>query len=173
MSPLRVATGGNANWSSRVRCRRSPPARIDGARTPQGLKVESSPLGGAPNEHENCGKTLTPVGHPFMTPSERRFAPTTVRQDRNGVRYGLEQVSAFIGIRSSRRAMASFSPSPLRRAASAPSFHFRRFISSATIRCALLRRFLLSMCQPPFLADTCSSNCFFERLPKTTPGGSP
>ena len=35
-----------------------------------------------------------------MTPSERRFAPTTVRQARNGVRYGLEQVSAFIGIRS-------------------------------------------------------------------------
>jgi hypothetical protein len=23
-SPLRVATGGNANWSSKVRCRRSP-----------------------------------------------------------------------------------------------------------------------------------------------------
>ena len=65
-----------------------------------GLKVESSPLGGAPNEHQTCGKTLTPVGHPFMTPSERRFAPTTVRQDRNGVRYGLEQVSAFIGIRT-------------------------------------------------------------------------
>ncbi len=36
-----------------------------------------------------------------MTPSERRFAPTTVRQARNGVRYGLEQVSAFIGIRIS------------------------------------------------------------------------
>ena len=35
-----------------------------------------------------------------MTHSERRFAPTTVRQDRNGVRYGLEQVSAFIGIRN-------------------------------------------------------------------------
>ena len=64
-----------------------------------GLTSESSPLGGAPKEHENCGKTLTPVGHPFMTPSERRFAPTTVRQHRNGVRYGLEQVSAFIGIR--------------------------------------------------------------------------
>jgi hypothetical protein len=43
---------------------------------------------------------LTPVGHPFMSPSERRFAPTTVRQARNGVRYGLEQVSAFIGIRN-------------------------------------------------------------------------
>ena len=26
-----VGTGGNANWSSRVRSRRSPPARIDGA----------------------------------------------------------------------------------------------------------------------------------------------
>ena len=66
----------------------------------RGLATQSSPLGGAPNQHGNDGKTLTPVGHPFMTPSERRFAPTTVRQARNGVRYGLEQVSAFIGIRS-------------------------------------------------------------------------
>ena len=63
------------------------------------LTIQSSPLGGAPNQHKTGGKTLTPVGHPFMTPSERRFAPTTVRQARNGVRYGLEQVSAFIGIR--------------------------------------------------------------------------
>lgn len=30
-SPLRVATGGNANWSSKVRCRRSP-ARANGRR---------------------------------------------------------------------------------------------------------------------------------------------
>jgi hypothetical protein len=67
-----------------------------------GLTAESSPLGGAPNEHENCVKTLTPVGHPFMTSSERRFAPTTVRQHRNGVRYGLEQVSDIIGIRRSK-----------------------------------------------------------------------
>jgi hypothetical protein len=54
-----------------------------------GLTDGPSPLGGAPTEqmeHENCGKTLTPVGHPFMTHSERRFAPTTVRQHRNGVR---------------------------------------------------------------------------------------
>jgi hypothetical protein len=64
-----------------------------------GLMDESSPLGGAPDEPENAGKTLTPVGHPVITHSERRFAPTTVRQARNGVRYGLEQVSAFIGIR--------------------------------------------------------------------------
>src|SRR6266699_3114202 len=67
-----------------------PNRRRDSA---QGVVAASSPLGGAPNEHENGGKTLTPIGHPFMTPSERRFAPTTVRQDRNGVRYGLEQVS--------------------------------------------------------------------------------
>jgi hypothetical protein len=37
--------------------------------------------------------------HPFISDKERRFAPATVRQDRNGVRHGLEQVSAFIGIR--------------------------------------------------------------------------
>ena len=73
-----------------------PNRRREGTR---GLTTQSSPLGGAPNQHETSGKTLTPVGHPFMTPSERRFAPTTVRQARNGVRYGLEQVSAFIGIR--------------------------------------------------------------------------
>ena len=65
-----------------------------------GLMVKASPLGGAPNERKIGGKTLTPVGHPFITPSERRFAPTTVRQARNGVRYGLEQVSACIGIRT-------------------------------------------------------------------------
>jgi DNA replication protein DnaC len=63
------------------------------------LTAGSSPLRGAPKERKNCGQTLTPVGHPFMTPPERRFAPTSVRQHRNGVRYGLEQVSAFIGIR--------------------------------------------------------------------------
>jgi hypothetical protein len=73
-----------------------PNRRREGTRE---LTTQSSPLGGTPNQHETDGKTLTPVGHPFMTPSERRFAPTTVRQARNGVRYGLEQVSAFIGIR--------------------------------------------------------------------------
>jgi hypothetical protein len=65
------------------------------------LASRSSPLGGAPNEYENGVETLTPVGHPFMNHSERRFAPTTVRQPRNGVRYGLEQVSDIIGIRNS------------------------------------------------------------------------
>jgi hypothetical protein len=65
-----------------------------------GLTNQSSPRRGAPKERKKRGQTLTPIGHPFMTPPERRFAPTTVRQDRNGVRYGLEQVSAFIGIRT-------------------------------------------------------------------------
>ncbi len=65
-----------------------------------GFSDASSPLRGAPKEHLNHGKTLTPVGHPSKTPPERRFAPTTVRQPRNSVRYELEQVSAFIGIRT-------------------------------------------------------------------------
>jgi len=68
---------------------------------------DPSPLGGAPKERQNDGENLTPVGHPFITRSERRFAPTTVRQPRNGVRYGLEWVSAFIGIRK-QRAQISF-----------------------------------------------------------------
>jgi hypothetical protein len=65
-----------------------------------GLFVGSSPLGGAPEERQSPHQNLTPVGRPDMSHSERRFAPTTVRQSRNGVRYGLEQVSAFIGIRT-------------------------------------------------------------------------
>jgi len=65
-----------------------------------GWTVQASPLEGAPNEPEIGGELLTAVGHPFISDSERRFAPTTVRQDWNGVRYGLEQVSAFIGIRT-------------------------------------------------------------------------
>ena len=69
-----------------------------------GWRVKPSPLEGAPNECKTGGETLTPVGHPFISDSERRFAPATVRQDRNGVRHGLEQVSAFIGIRTSASA---------------------------------------------------------------------
>src|SRR5260370_38561214 len=68
-----------------------------------GLTDSASPLGGAPNEHQSKAGNLTLVGHLVMTHSERRFAPTTVRQDRNGVRYGLEQVSAFVGIRTVNR----------------------------------------------------------------------
>jgi len=67
-----------------------------------GWRVKASPLEGAPNEGKTGDEILTPVGHPIISDTERRFAPTTVRQDRNGVRHGLEQVSAFIGIRSRR-----------------------------------------------------------------------
>jgi hypothetical protein len=52
-----------------------------------GWTVQASPLEGAPNEPEIGGELLTAVGHPFISDSERRFAPTTVRQDWNGVRW--------------------------------------------------------------------------------------
>jgi hypothetical protein len=81
----------------------SPPltARPNGRRdSGWGWPVETSPRRGAPNEHENHGQTLTPVGHPFMTPPVRRFAPKTVRQDWNAVRQELERVSDRIGIRT-------------------------------------------------------------------------
>ena len=65
-----------------------------------GWRVKASPLKGAPNECKTDGEILTPVGHPFISDKERRFAPTTVRQDYMGVRYGLEQVSDFVRIRN-------------------------------------------------------------------------
>jgi hypothetical protein len=65
-----------------------------------GLRVEASPLSGAPNGGKTGDENLTLVGHPFINDSERRFAPTTVRQDYTGVRYGLEQVSDFVRIRT-------------------------------------------------------------------------
>ena len=64
-----------------------------------GWLVGSSPLGGAPMALKNRDQTLTPVGDLSMTPAPRRFAPTTVRQDRKGARYGLEQLPDIIGIR--------------------------------------------------------------------------
>jgi hypothetical protein len=42
---------------------------------------------------------LTPVGHPFISDTERRFAPTTVRQDYIGVRQDLEWVSDGVRLR--------------------------------------------------------------------------
>ena len=41
-SPLRVATGGNANWSSTVRCRRSP-ARANRRRDERLWRPKESP----------------------------------------------------------------------------------------------------------------------------------
>ena len=43
---------------------------------------------------------MTLFGHPFITGAQRRFAPITVRQNRNAVRYELESVSDLIGIRT-------------------------------------------------------------------------
>jgi len=64
------------------------------------LRVETSPLRGAPSERKIGSETLTAVGHPFISDSVRRFAPKTVRQDYTAVRYGLEQVSDSVRIRS-------------------------------------------------------------------------
>jgi hypothetical protein len=65
-----------------------------------GLTGGASPLGGAPKFHINPGKILTPVGHPYITHPARRFAPITVRQDRNPVRQRLESLSDSVGIRT-------------------------------------------------------------------------
>ena len=64
-----------------------------------GWRTETSPLRGAPKPRQTQGNTLTPPGPHLMTPAERRFAPMAVRQRRNAVRHGLEQVSDIIGIR--------------------------------------------------------------------------
>jgi len=66
------------------------------------LRVETSPLRGAPSERKIGSETLTAVGHPFISDSVRRFAPKTVRQDYTAVRYGLEQVSDSVRIRNCR-----------------------------------------------------------------------
>jgi len=65
------------------------------------LRVEASSLRGAPDGGKTGGQNLAPVGHPFITDTERRFAPISVRQDYTGVRYGLEQVSDIVRIRTS------------------------------------------------------------------------
>src|SRR5665213_902842 len=89
-----------------------------------GWMVKASPLEGAPNECKTGDEILTPVGHPFISDSVRRFAPTTVRQDRNGVRHGLEQVSAFIGIRNNR-ATPMCGSEILRQLRAVPEHHLR------------------------------------------------
>ena len=65
-----------------------------------GWRVKASPLEGAPNEGKTGDEILTPVGHPFISDKERRFAPTTVRQDYIGVRQDLEWVSDGVRLRT-------------------------------------------------------------------------
>ena len=97
-SPFRVATGGDANWRFEVRLRRSP-ARANARRdNPQGVPEEASLF----QSSENHGETLTHIGHLFMTNPRASLrsdnCPISIGM---GVRFGLEQVSAFVGIRSS------------------------------------------------------------------------
>jgi len=95
-----VATGGGASWGSKSRRHRSPACPNERRGDILVWPMNVAPKKGLrPIEKKKVVKTLTLFGHPFMTDHERRFAPTTVRIDRNAVRYGSEQVSAFIGIR--------------------------------------------------------------------------
>jgi hypothetical protein len=66
-----------------------------------GRTVQASPLEGAPNECETGDDILTPIVHSFISDTEHRFAPTTVRQDYLNVRFGLEQVSDSVRVRTS------------------------------------------------------------------------
>ena len=96
-SPLRVATGGNANWSSGVRSRRSP-ARANKRRdNVPGNPGEASLL----RSSENCSKNLIHIGHLFMTNPRASLrsdnCPISIGMS---VRFELEQVSAFAGIRN-------------------------------------------------------------------------
>ena len=96
-SPLRVATGGSANWSSGVRSRRSP-ARANRRRDSVSRGLEDASL---LQSSENHGKKLTHIGHLFMTNTRASLrsdnCPISIGM---GVRFGLEQVSAFVGIRT-------------------------------------------------------------------------
>ena len=96
-SPLRVATGGSANWSSGVRPRRSP-ARANRRRdNVLGASADASLF----QSSENHGENLTHSGHLFMTKPR-----ASLRSDNCPisigirVRFELEQVSAFAGIRT-------------------------------------------------------------------------
>ena len=99
-SPLRVATGGSANWSSGVRSRRSP-ARANRRRDSVLRGLEDASLF---QSSENHGEPLTHIGHLFMTNPRASLrsdnCPISIGM---GVRFGLEQVSAFVGIRRPSR----------------------------------------------------------------------
>src|ERR1035438_5799660 len=96
-SPLRVATAGSANRTSAGRSRRSP-ARANRRRDSVLRGLEDASLF---QSSENHGEPLTHIGHLFMTNPRASLrsdnCPISIGM---GVRFGLEQVSAFVGIRT-------------------------------------------------------------------------
>ena len=99
-SPLRVATGGNANWSSESVAAARPPAQIHGAISSLVLRKSRRPAG-APNGAQNRNLSLTHIGHFFITNPRASLrsdnCPISIGMS---VRFELEQVSAFVGIRT-------------------------------------------------------------------------
>src|SRR5207302_7889905 len=78
-----------------------PPARIDGAVTVVEGRRNRRPSG-APTESANGGQNLTQTGHFFMTNTRASLrsdnCPTSIGMS---VRFELEHVSDFVGMRSS------------------------------------------------------------------------
>ena len=98
-SPLRVATGGRRELEVRESVSRRSPARANRRRdNVSGVSEDASLLRSSENHSEN----LTHIGHLFMTNPRASLrsdnCPISIGM---GVRFGLEQVSAFVGIRSS------------------------------------------------------------------------
>ena len=70
------------------------------AHQPSGLMPRNVAQKGSENHRKTHGDILTLFGHPSIRDAQRRFAPITVRQNPNAVRYESESLSAFIGIRT-------------------------------------------------------------------------
>ena len=101
-SPLRGSDRRRGElWLERPR-RRSPacPNLRRGGGLTDGAKHVAQE--GSEKGSGNTGGILTPIGHPFIRGAQRRFAPITVRPNRNAGRYESESASDFIGRASSR-----------------------------------------------------------------------
>ena len=154
-SPLRVATGGDANWRFGVRLRRSP-ARANARRDNRsGSPGEASLL----RSSEKQSKHLTHIGHLFMTnPRASLRSDSCPISIGIGVRLGLEQVSAFAGIRTRG---ASFPPgADMRRPSLGQLRHYLWRRSTWNMPLAVRQRLILAARRrqtPRFYSEMASS----------------